>query len=47
VKVSGIVGGVLVLFAVILMLAGGGLGRHGPGRHTEPPSVTEPGMQQP
>ena len=31
VKVSGIICGVLVLLAVILMLAGGG--RHGPWRH--------------
>lgn len=50
VKVSGIVVGVLVLLAVILMLAGGGPGRHGPGRHIPsggaagpipPSSVTE------
>lgn len=50
VKVSGIVVGVLVLLAVILMLAGGGPVRHGPGRHipsgdrggeTPPFSVTE------
>ena len=33
VKVSGMVVGVLVLLAIILMLAGGGPGRHGPLRH--------------
>jgi hypothetical protein len=47
VKVSGIIGGALVLFAVILVLAGGGPGRHGPGRHTPPSDVTEPAAQRP
>ncbi|MBA3519245.1 MAG: hypothetical protein H0T75_16775 [Rhizobiales bacterium] len=47
VKISGMIGGALALFVVILILAGGGPGRHGPGRHASPSSVTEPGGQQP
>ncbi len=47
VKASGIIGGVLALFVVVLILAGGGPGRHGPGRHAPSSSVTEPGGQQP
>ncbi len=50
VKVSGIIGGALVLFALILILGGGG--RHGPGRHapgSESPrsDVTAQGGQPP
>ena len=54
VKVTGIVVGILVLLAVILMLVTGG--RHGPGRHilsgdaggdTPPARVSEDGVQQP
>jgi hypothetical protein len=50
VKVSGIIGGVLLLLVVILLLTGVG-GPHGPGRHvpsgesggeTPPSSVTGP-----
>lgn len=33
VKVSAILGGVLVLLIAVLIFAGGGLARHGPGRH--------------
>ncbi|MGH6834207.1 MAG: hypothetical protein ACREC9_01395 [Methylocella sp.] len=51
VKVSWIIAGVLVLFVVILILAGGGPGRHIPygdaGGQTPPSSVTEHGVQQP
>ncbi len=47
VMAAGIIGGVLALFVVILMIAGGGPGRHGPGRHASPSSATEPGVQQP
>lgn len=43
VKVSGIVAGVVAVTIVILLLAGGGLGRHGPGRHM--PSADSGGQQ--
>lgn len=33
VKISGIVGGLLLLLLVVAMFAGAGPGRHGPGRH--------------
>ena len=51
VKVSGIIGGVLVLFVAILILAGGGHGRHllygDAGGQTPPSRVTKHGVQQP
>ncbi len=49
VKLSALIGGALALCVVLLMLAGGGSGHHGPGRHissrdaggqTMPSSVT-------
>nr|WP_115422091.1 hypothetical protein [Sinorhizobium sp. M14] len=37
VKVSGIIVGVVILLAVVLMVSGVG-GPHGPGRHLSPPA---------
>lgn len=34
VRVSGIVGALLVISVLVLLLANGDLGRHGPGRHS-------------
>ena len=42
VKVSGIIGGVLVLLFVVMLFTG-----HGPGRHMLHSSVTEQPVQQP
>jgi hypothetical protein len=38
VKISGIVVGVIILLAVVLMASGVG-GPHGPGRHLSPPDM--------
>ncbi|TIS69601.1 MAG: hypothetical protein E5W92_01515 [Mesorhizobium sp.] len=46
VKVTGSIAIVLVLLIIAVVFTGVG-GPHGPGRHLQSSSVTEPGMQQP
>jgi hypothetical protein len=41
VKVAGIIVGVLILLVVVITLIGGGLGEHGPDRHTSGDGAAE------
>ncbi|WP_156184819.1 hypothetical protein [Allosalinactinospora lopnorensis] len=41
VKVAGVIVGVLVLLVVVMALIGGGLGNHGPDRHTSGDGAAE------